>query len=48
MVYFARQDKMLTPLTGEMIKNVRILVVGVGAGGNEPVYPPLGNPDGGN
>lgn len=35
MVYFARQDKMLTPLTGEMIKNVRILVVGVGAGGNE-------------
>lgn len=35
MVYFARQDKMLPPLTGEMIKNVRILVVGVGAGGNE-------------
>ena len=33
--YFARQDKVLGSETGEKIKNTSILVIGVGAGGNE-------------
>jgi adenylyltransferase/sulfurtransferase len=33
--YFDRQNNVLAPETGERIKNTSILVVGVGAGGNE-------------
>ena len=33
--YFARQNKVLDPETGKKIKNTSILVIGVGAGGNE-------------
>ena len=33
--YFARQNMILSPEASKMIKNVRILVVGAGAGGNE-------------
>lgn len=33
--YFARQNMVLSPGASKMIKNVRILVVGAGAGGNE-------------
>lgn len=33
--YFARQDLFLLPEVGRMIKNLRVLVVGAGAAGNE-------------
>lgn len=35
MDYFARQNMIISPNTAELIKNIKILVVGVGAGGNE-------------
>lgn len=35
--YFARQNLLLRPEVGKMIKNLRLLVVGVGAAGNEVV-----------